>query len=77
MGFVDVAILESCLLLNKHSLTPGRELTTDESKDTTKVQLDEPMCLVVVTYRNSGHALLIGPEVTPQQWHYQEVQLHQ
>ena len=54
----------SFLLLNKHSLTPGWELTTDESKDTTKVQLDEPICLVKVTYRNSGNGLLGGTGVT-------------
>lgn len=40
MGFVDAAAFESFLCLNKHLLTPGRELITDESKDTTKDHLD-------------------------------------
>lgn len=71
------ALLMSFLLLIKHSLTPGWELTRDERKDTTKVQLDEPMCLVKVTYRNSGDGLLGGPGVTPEQWCHQGMQLYQ
>lgn len=71
------ALLMSFLLLNKHLLTPGWELTTDESKDTTKVQLDEPMCLVKVTYRNSGYGLHGGAGVTPEQWCHQGLQLCQ
>lgn len=32
-------------------LIPDGKLTTDQSKDTTKVQLGEPMSVVGVTYR--------------------------
>ena len=44
--------------------TPDREPTTDQSKDTIKVHLGEPMNFIGVTYRNMGGELLTGKEMT-------------
>jgi hypothetical protein len=38
-------------------LTSDREPTTDQSMNTTKVQLGDPMSFIGVTYRNMGEGL--------------------
>jgi hypothetical protein len=50
--------------MNKCFLTPYRELTTDQSNDTTKDQLDELMSFIGVSYRNMDKWLLTGAEMT-------------
>lgn len=57
----------SCGDVNKCPLTPNREPTTDQSKDTTEVQLGELMSFIEVTYRYVGQELLTGAELTPRQ----------
>ena len=52
-------------------LTSEWNPTTDQSTDTTKVQLGEPMSFIGVTYRNMGEELLIGTEMTQRQLHHQ------
>ena len=47
-----------------------RELMTDQSLDTTQVQLGEPVSFIEVTYRNMGEELLIGSEMTQRQLHH-------
>lgn len=47
-----------------HLLTPYMELTTEQSMETTAVQLGEPARFIRVTYRNMGEELLTGAEVT-------------
>lgn len=42
---------------NTHLLTPRRELKIDQSTDTTKAQLGEPMCFLGVTCRNMDGCL--------------------
>lgn len=46
------------------------------SKDTTKVQPDEPMSFSGVTYRNLGEGLFIGTEMTQTQLAHQSPPLH-
>lgn len=33
--------------VNRHLLTPERELITNQNYDVTKIQLGEPMCVVI------------------------------
>ena len=48
-----------------HLLIPTRETTTDESTDTTKVKVDEPVSFMGVTYRrNMGEGLFTGAKMT-------------
>lgn len=44
--------------VKKCLLTLDRELTTDHSNDCIKVQFDEPMNFIGVTYRNMGKWLV-------------------
>lgn len=44
--------------MNECLVIVDRELTTDKSNDGTKVQLDEPMIFMGVTYRNVGEVLV-------------------
>lgn len=53
--------LHTCLL------TPGRELTTDQSTETTKVQCGEPKSFIGASYRNVSDSLLKGVYVTQRQ----------
>lgn len=55
-----------------HLLTPYMGTTVDQSTDTTKVQLGEPVTSTVVTYRNMDAWLLTGTEVTHRQLLYQD-----
>lgn len=41
-------------------LIPDRESMSDQSTDTTNVQIDGPMNFTGVTYRNTGKELIIG-----------------
>jgi hypothetical protein len=43
------------------------EPMTDQSKDTTKIQLGESMNFIDVTYRNMSQGLLTGAEITQRQ----------
>lgn len=49
--------------MNKCLLTPDRK-PTDQIVDTTKTQLEEPMCFIGIVYRNMGKRLPIGAEMT-------------
>lgn len=44
--------------VNRHLLTPDRELITSQIKDATKIQfktqLGEPMCVIGISYRSIG-----------------------
>lgn len=44
---------------------------TDQTTDTTKVQLGEPMNFIGVTYQNTREELFTEAEVTPRQLHHQ------
>lgn len=44
--------------MSKCLLTPDRELIADQSNEGIKVQLDEPMAFIGVTYRNVGEGLV-------------------
>lgn len=57
-------------------LTPDRDPMAHESMDATKVQLDEPICFVGVTYRNMDDGLLLGAEKTPRELDYQSPPEH-
>ena len=50
--------------MNKCLLTPDKEPITDLRIDTIKVQIDEQISFIGVTYRNMGEGLLIGTEMT-------------
>lgn len=50
-----------------HLLTPGREPRTEQSTDTTKIQLDEPMHFISAILRNMGNT---GEEITHRQLHH-------
>jgi hypothetical protein len=50
--------------------TPNRDPTTDQSTNTTKVQLGEPMSFIGVASRNMGERLLTGAEMTQRQLHH-------
>lgn len=63
-------VSHSGVMQHTHLLTPYMGTTVDQSTDTTKVQLGEPMTSVV-TYRNMDAWLLMGAEVTHRQLHYQ------
>lgn len=54
-------------------LTQDREPRTDQSLDATKVQIDEPMSFIGVSYRSMGvNNPLTGAEMTQKrQLHYQ------
>lgn len=54
-----------------HLLTPDRKPMTDQSSDTIKHQLGEPMSLTEVIYRNAGEGLFTGAERTQGQLHHQ------
>lgn len=43
---------------------PEWKLTTDQSKDTTRVQLDEGMTFIEVIYKTMGKGLLTEAEMT-------------
>lgn len=47
--------------------TSDRELTTNQSTGTSKVQLGEPMNFIGFTYRNVGLGLLTGIETSQRQ----------
>lgn len=47
--------------------TDHTHLTTDQSMDTTKVHLGEPLSLIGVTYRSEGKDLLRGAEMSQRQ----------
>ena len=44
----------------------------EQSTDTTKLQLSEPISFIGVTYRNMGVELLTRREMTQRQLHHQE-----
>lgn len=48
-------------------LAPDREPMTDQSLDTTKVQLGEPMSFIGFIHKNMSEGLLIGAEMTEKQ----------
>ena len=50
--------------MNRYLPTPDRESRRDQSKDTTKVQLGEPVGLTEVTYRSRGKELFTRVEMT-------------
>lgn len=50
--------------MNKHLLTPGREPTEDQSKNTIRAQLGEPMIWIETTYQNLSEGLLVKAEMT-------------
>ena len=52
---------------NTHLFTLDRNPTTDQSTDTTKVQLGKPMSFIGVTYRTMGEGLLTRAEMTQRQ----------
>ena len=54
-----------------HLLTPDRKPMTDQTPDTVKHQLGEPMSLTEVIYRNVGEGLFTGAEMTQGQLHHQ------
>lgn len=54
-----------------HLLTSYMELTTEQSMETTAVQLGEPASFIRVTYRNMGKELLTEAEMTNRQLHHQ------
>lgn len=54
-----------------HLVTPDRDPITDQSTDTTKGQLGEPMNSLGFVYRNMGERLLTGAEMTQRQLHHQ------
>lgn len=55
---------------NQCLLTPGRILTTNQTMDTIKVQLGEPISFIGVTYKNMGEGFLTGAEVIQRQLHH-------
>lgn len=57
-------------------LTPDRELMTDGSTNTTKVQLGEPGSFIHLTYRSIGEVLLTGEEMIQRQLHHQGPSKH-
>lgn len=60
-------IQECCvsdLFLGRRNTHPDREPTKDQSRDVTRVQLEETMSFTGVTYRNMGEASLTGAEMT-------------
>lgn len=59
-----------------HLLTPYMELTTEQSMETTEVQLGEPMSVTGVTYRNMGEELLTEAEMINRQLHHQGPHKH-
>lgn len=59
-----------------HLLTPYMELTTEQSMETTEVQLGEPVSFTGVTYRNMGEELLTEAEMTNRQLHHQGPHKH-
>lgn len=56
-----------------HLLMPEREPTINQSVDTTKVQLGDPMSFTGITYRSMGEGLLRGVEKTLRQLHHQSL----
>lgn len=50
--------------MRKCLTTPDREPTTYQSRDTIKIQLDEPVSFIGVTHRNMDEGLLIRAEIT-------------
>lgn len=54
-----------------HISTHLRLGTDDKIKNTTKVQFDEPMSFIGVSYKNMGEELLKGLEMTKIQLYYQ------
>jgi hypothetical protein len=44
--------------MSEHPLTPSKELTSDQRKDITKVQLDEPMDFIGDICRNMGERVV-------------------
>ena len=55
---IPVLYDSSCRDMNKCLLTTDMEPMTDQSKDTTKIQLGESMSLIVVTYSNMSEGCL-------------------
>jgi hypothetical protein len=53
------------------SLHPKQKPMTDQSADTTKVQLGEAMSFIVVTYRTVEEGLFAGTVMTSSQRHHQ------
>lgn len=63
---MDVYHCCETLFLEKCELMPGREQYTDQSADTTKLQLGNPSNFIWVTYRNMDEGLHIGAHITCQ-----------
>jgi hypothetical protein len=59
----------SCEEMDKHLLSPGRVLRTNQRNRQTRVWLGEPMSLTV-TYTSIGEGLLAGAWVTQRQLHH-------
>lgn len=53
------------------STDPRREPTTNKRTDTRKIQLDEPVSFIGVTYIHTDERLCIETEMTQKQLHHQ------
>lgn len=58
------------LTQNIHLSISDGEPVTDQCVDTIKVQFDEPMSFIGISYRNIGKELLKGTEMTQRQLHH-------
>jgi hypothetical protein len=57
-------------------LIPDKELMTDQSTDTTNIQLGEPVSFIHLTYWSIGEGLLTGEEMTQSQMYHQGPSKH-
>lgn len=55
------------------SLIPDRDLMTEQSTNSAKVQLGQPMIFNGVIYRNMGEGLFTGTERSQRQLHHQSL----
>lgn len=55
-----------CEMMSTH---PNKDPVTDQSKETTESQFDEPMVFISIASRNMGEGLLTEAEMT----HWQEL----
>lgn len=53
-------------------LLPQNRILIEQSTDTTKVQFDEPIHFIGVTYCNTGEEFLTGVEMTERQLHHHQ-----